>query len=199
MSPVDRDANILGALALIITDQTEAAIVTAAGHSASAAAALSALHQLLPQATVDTMRRVLGLTPSGAVRLVDRLADSGHVTRGPGPDGRSRSVRLTREGRRAARRVAQARADVVSKALTGLSTDERATLTGLLERVLAALVTEKVTTAPGAGGWTCRLCDAQACGRTDDQCPAASAARAALRQAEQSGNRGGVTPSATAT
>ena len=199
MSPVDRDANILGALALIITDQTEAAIVTAAGHSTSAAAALSALHQLLPQATVDTMRRVLGLTPSGAVRLVDRLADSGHVTRGPGPDGRSRSVRLTREGRRVARRVAQARADVVSKALAGLSADERATLTDLLERVLAALVTEKVTTAPGVGGWTCRLCDAQACGRTYDQCPAASAARAALRQAEQSGNRGGVTPSATAT
>jgi DNA-binding MarR family transcriptional regulator len=199
VSSADRDANILGALALIITDRTEAAIVTAAGHSASAAAALSALHQLLPQATVDTLRRVLGLTPSGAVRLVDRLAEAGHVTRGPGPDGRSRSVTLTAEGRRVARRVARARADVVSNALAGLSIVERETLTGLMERVLGALVAEKVTMAPGAGGWTCRLCDAQACGRTDDRCPAASAARTALRQAEQGGVGGGVIPSARAT
>jgi DNA-binding MarR family transcriptional regulator len=192
VTTIDRDANILGALARIITDRTDDAIVAAAGQSASAAVALSALHHLVPDSTVDTLRRVLGLTPSGAVRLVDRLAGAGLVIRGPGPDGRSRSVTQTRPGRVAAERVTQARASVLATALADLSLTERATFTALAERVLAALVTEKVTTAPAAGGWTCRLCDARACGRSDGLCPTATAARAAMQAA------GGVSSSARA-
>ena len=95
MTAIDRDANILGALAVIVTDRTGNAVAAAAGHSLSAAVALSALHHFLDRPTVDALGRVLGLSPSGAVRLVDRLAADGLVTRGPGADGRSRSLTLT--------------------------------------------------------------------------------------------------------
>jgi DNA-binding MarR family transcriptional regulator len=142
---------------------------------------LSALHHILDRPTVDAIGRVLGLSPSGAVRLVDRLAAAGYVTRGPGPDGRSRSVALTRKGQRAAVKVSAARANVLSTALSGLSTVEREQMHALLGRVLGALVTEKVGTAPGEGGWTCRLCDTGACGRPNGACPAANAAERAIR------------------
>ena len=64
-----------------------------------AAAALSALLHFLDRRTVDLLRQVLGLTSSGTVRLVDRMAESGYVRRGPGPDGRSTSISLTGAGR----------------------------------------------------------------------------------------------------
>src|SRR5918996_673413 len=108
MSDLAGDANVLGALALVVTDRTSDAIAEAAGQSVTGAAALSALHHFLDRPTIDRLRQVLGLTPSGTVRLVDRLAEAGYVVRGPGSDGRSRTVTLTAEGRRAAERVAQA-------------------------------------------------------------------------------------------
>jgi len=164
---------VLGALALVLTDQTANAVAAAGGGSPSAAAALSALYQFLDRPTVDRLRRVLGLTPSGAVRLVDRLAAAGLVTRGPGVDGRSRSVSLTPRGRRAAARIADARAAVLGGALAGLSAADRAALRDLLGRVMANVVAGK-----DGGAWICRLCDLRACGRADGHCPAATAAAA---------------------
>ena len=54
--------------------------------------------------TVNQLCNVLGLTHSGAVRLIDRLAEAGLVTRGPGDDKRSRSITLTAQGRAVAER-----------------------------------------------------------------------------------------------
>lgn len=167
----DGPANLLGALALAITDRSSAAIAEAAGQSVSAAAALSALHHFLDQPTIDRLRLVLGLTPSGAVRLVDRLAEAGLVTRGPGRDGRSRSVILTPAGRAAAERVSAARAAALDGVLAGLSRSERETLHQLAGRMMAAIVHTKE-----GGAWICRLCDVEACGRAAGRCPTANAA-----------------------
>ena len=177
MTALDREANVLGAIALVVTDRTSDAVSAAAGQSLTAATALSALHQFLEQPTIDMLRRVLGLTPSGTVRLVDRLAEAGYVTRGPGADGRTRSVRLTRKGQRVAARIAAERAAVLSTALSDLSPTERAALPGILDRILAALVRDKLDRGVG-GGWTCRLCDTNACGRPLGRCPAANTAAA---------------------
>ena len=169
-----RAANLLGALAHIVTDQTTDAVVAAGGQSDTAAAALSALHHFLDRPTLDTLRRVLGLTPSGAVRLVDRLAAAGHVTRGPGGDGRSRAVLLTDEGRRVAERITAARAGVLDAALADLSPAERDTLHQLLGRMMTTIVRGKTDTTR----WICRLCDLEACGRDEGRCPTANAAAA---------------------
>jgi DNA-binding MarR family transcriptional regulator len=166
-----REANVLGALAQAIADRTASAIAAAAGQNVSSAAALSALHQFLDRPTVDRLRDVLGLTHSGAVRLVDRLTEAGLVTRRPGDDKRSRSVALTAEGRAVAERVAAARAAVLEELLVDLSPAERDTLGGLLDRLMAGVVRAK-----DGGAWICRLCDLVACERSEGRCPAANAA-----------------------
>jgi DNA-binding MarR family transcriptional regulator len=173
VTALDREANVLGALALVVTDQTAQAVAGMAGQSVSAAAALSALHQFLDRPTVDQLRRVLGLTHSGAVRLVDRLAEAGLVTRGAGGDGRSRSVALTDAGRQAAERIGAARAALLAGALDGLTAGQRQTLHALMSRVMANMVGGK-----DGGAWICRLCDLEACGRAEGHCPAAKAAAA---------------------
>jgi DNA-binding MarR family transcriptional regulator len=169
---LDRTGNLLGALSLAVTDRTSAAAGDAAGQSDSAAVALSALHHFLDDPPVDLLRQVLGLTPSGTVRLVDRLQDAGYVTRRPGRDGRSVSLRLTAAGRRAAERVSAARADVLQDALSDLGPHERKALDELVSRVLVGLIR-----GPGATRWMCRLCDTTACGRKNGRCPVANAAR----------------------
>jgi DNA-binding MarR family transcriptional regulator len=169
---LDRTGNLLGALSLAVTDRTSAAAGDALGQSESAAVALSALHQFLDDPSLDLLRQVLGLTPSGTVRLVDRLQASGYVTRRPGRDGRSVSLRLTAAGRHAAERVTTARAEVLQDALSSLARDEREELDRLLSRVIVGLIR-----GPGATRWICRLCDTTACGREAGHCPVASAAR----------------------
>jgi DNA-binding MarR family transcriptional regulator len=167
------EENVLGALSLVITDLTAHAAAAEAGQSVSGAAALSALQQFLDRPTLDQLRRVLGLTPSGAVRLVDRLADAGLVERGPGDDKRSRAVVLTEAGRRAAERIAAVRADLLAGFLADLSPGERQDLHALLSRIMSNVVRAKE-----GGAWICRLCDLAACGRPAGRCPAATAAAA---------------------
>lgn len=187
MSDLDRQANILGALALIVDDRVSGAIAEAVGDSLShtAAAALSALDQFLERPTVDLLRQVVGLTPSGTVRLIDRLEEGGYLTRQSGPDGRSRSVTLTTAGRRAATRVAAARASVLRSALERLSPDERAAYEELTGRVLGAFVRET-----GVTKWGCRLCDVHACEREQGNCPVMKEV-ARRDQAQQLGSNGG--------
>jgi MarR family transcriptional repressor of emrRAB len=169
---LDRAGNLLGALSLSVADRTSDAVGDAAGQSETAAIALSALDQFLDEPSIDLLRQVLGLTASGTVRLVDRLEDAGYVTRRPGRDGRSVSVRLTAAGRRAAGRVTAARGDVLGNALGVLSKSERRQFEDLLSRVLPGLMR-----GPGATRWMCRLCDMRACGRDEGRCPVANAAR----------------------
>jgi DNA-binding MarR family transcriptional regulator len=169
----DHAGNLLGAFALAVADRASDAVGEAAGQSGAAAAALSALDQFLDAPSVDLLRRVLGLTPSGAVRLVDKLAAAGYVERGPGPDARTVSLHLTDSGRRAAREVQAARAVVLDGALETLTPAERATFAALTGRMLVGLMR-----GPEATRWMCRLCDLGACGRAEGHCPVANEARA---------------------
>jgi DNA-binding MarR family transcriptional regulator len=181
MAALARDGNVLGALSLVVADHMSDAVAAAADQSLTAAAALSALEQFAEGCSIDTLRRILGLTSSGTVRLVDRLAVDGEVRRRRGPDARTTSIELTAAGRRAARRVAAARGAVLQEALSGLSPAERGDLERLAARVLEGVVRQKL--ARDAGGeatrWICRLCDLGACGRDEGRCPAATTARAA--------------------
>lgn len=71
------------------------ATTAAAGRGDSAPAALAALLHFLERPTVDRLRQVLGLSSSGTVRLVDRLAESGYVERANAVDRRSTAIVLT--------------------------------------------------------------------------------------------------------
>jgi DNA-binding MarR family transcriptional regulator len=165
-------ANLLGALALSLHDRMSAAIAEVTGQGESGAVTLSALGQFLDRPTIGTLDQVLGLSPSGAVRLIDRLEAEGYVRRAPGSDGRSRSVQLTRSGRAAAARVAKARVEVLEPVLSPLSAGDRQLVDQLLSLLLVGLIR-----GPGARRWMCRLCDTTACGREEGRCPVANAAR----------------------
>lgn len=157
MSP-DHDANLVGALALAVTDRTSAAMAAAGGVSESAATALLALHHFLERPSVDRLRQVLGLTSSGTVRLVDSLVKAGYARRRPGGDARSTAVTLTASGRAAAKRIAAARAEVLDDVLAPLSGEERTLLAGAVGKVLVGLMRP-----PGATRWNCRQCDTGLC------------------------------------
>jgi DNA-binding MarR family transcriptional regulator len=164
----DRAANVVGALALVLSDRMTDAVEGAADQAATGAVALSALHHFLRDPTIDLLRQVLGLTHSGTVRLVDRLEAAGLVRRGPGQDGRTTTIRLTAAGRRAAMRVTGSRGDLLHDALRTLTPAEQEQLAELAGRVLVGL-----RRGSGATRWTCRLCDTGACGRAEGRCPVA--------------------------
>jgi DNA-binding MarR family transcriptional regulator len=126
-----------------------------------------------PGSSIDRLRRALGLTHSGGVRLVDRLEADGLVRRSTAADGRAVALELTSVGRRRAKRTLDRREAALSTLLSPLSETERATLTGLLERVLEPL--------PRDGDdleRICRLCDYWTCDGTTLACPVGRGARA---------------------
>jgi DNA-binding MarR family transcriptional regulator len=163
-----------------MADRMADAMAEAGGRPESGAAMLSALLHFLDRPSVDLLRQVLGLTSSGTVRLVDRLAEAGYVRRGPGADGRSVSVELTGEGREAAMAVAAARADVLGRALGTLSAAERETFEQLMSKMLTGMIR-----GPGATRWICRLCDTGTCRGAPGGCPVGNAARQRYMSQEQ--------------
>lgn len=176
-SHVARTANLLGALGLAITDEMD---------RTSEATVLVSLDEFANGWSLQDVRQVLGLTHSGGVRLIDRLAADGLVERRPGASGREVSVRLTPAGRRAAARVRAARAATLAGVLDGITNQERDELTLIVEKLLGNITTrrlaERSTGDPPSNGWLCRLCDLDACGRTAGRCPVAATASGSGRE-----------------
>ena len=166
-----RTANLLGTMSLAVGDRLRAATETAAGHAGSGPAALAALSTYLDGESIDVLGRSLGLTHSAAVRLVDRLEESRLVERGRGEDGRSVSVVMTAAGRRAGRKILDARHRAVGEVLESLSPSEQRTLTGVCEKLLGGL-----TGSHADASRICRLCDPDACGHYEGLCPVTRAA-----------------------
>lgn len=163
-------------LSLAVADRLGRATDEAAEHGASAPAALVALAEYLDGATLDALRRVLGLSHSGAVRLADRLDAAGLLARGPQPDGRAVALHLTPAGRRVAARILHAREGALADVLEPLTAEQRAMLAGLHEALLGGLTPDRA-----AARRLCRLCDASACGHAEGRCPVTRAADAAGR------------------
>ena len=169
----DRLANVLGAFALALVDGLEVA---------TERAALVTLADLLEGRSVDDLRRAVGLSHSGGVRVVDRLVAGGLVERRRGADGRSVALHLTPEGRQEAGQERDARLATLRDVLSVLDDRERAQLAVILDKVIGAVVGRRLEArAAGVdppGGWLCRLCDPVACERNEGHCPALNAAQA---------------------
>ena len=152
------------------------AVEAVAALGPSAPAAIAAMHEFLDGGSVTQLSSVLGLTHSGTVRLVDRLAAEGLVERVGAYDGRAVSVVLTRHGRRTAARILQTREQSLTSALSALSPDEidnlAATLDTMLTTVTLARAEERSARPKDRPQpWLCRLCDFAACGRSEGNCP----------------------------
>jgi MarR family transcriptional repressor of emrRAB len=162
--------NMLGALAVALSDTIGSAAGTATGHSGAMGAALATLAQE-PGLGIEQLRVPLGRTQSATVRVVDQLVAEGYAERRAGRDNRSVAVVLTEKGNQAAARVLGSRQDALTEALSGLRPEERKALTASLEKVLAAITTDRAH-----ADQICRLCDLAAC--PEKVCPVELAARA---------------------
>jgi DNA-binding MarR family transcriptional regulator len=160
----ERLANLLGVLALAATDRLRAAVESELEHGGSTPAALVHL-QAHPGASVEELRRVLGIAQPPAVRLVGRLVAEGLLERRPGRDRRTLALHLTPAGEAAATGVLARRRGSLRPLLDTLQPAERATLAPLLEPLVSALAGDR----PGAMR-VCRLCDRDACTRAPG-CP----------------------------
>jgi DNA-binding MarR family transcriptional regulator len=115
---------------------------------------------------VSDLAAVVGVGGSGGVRLVDRLATQGLVTRTPSPtDRRTVLLRLTEAGTQTARRVLHAREEAVRQTVEALDEDQRSALEQLLPALVTALPSTRTEVLR-----TCRLCDVAAC-RQASGCP----------------------------
>jgi DNA-binding MarR family transcriptional regulator len=164
---VARLENLLGALALALTDRLLGA-GPASPASASERAALVTLYAH-PDRMVSWLGQVLGLTSSGVTRLVDRLAAAGWVTRAAGSDARSRRLTLSAAGREQARAVLRDRAEAMAGAVRGLSEADRAEFERLLGLVVSGLAVDT-----SEAFRVCRLCDRGACTSGGPGCPLVS-------------------------
>ena len=158
-----RDRNVVAAWAIAVTDAVRAAVEEATGMSASGPAAVVAI-VADPGLSIDELRRVLGLTHPGTVRLVDRLVENGWVTR---EQGVGRAVRLmpTASGLAAERRLAAAREKAVADLLSVMPERDVHLVAGLVRPVLGTTVDDV-----DAMRRLCRLCNRDVC----SDCPAAA-------------------------
>ena len=158
-----RTANLLGALAVALTDAMTDVTERGARHGAAAPAALVTIAGE-SQISIERLRQVLHLSHSGAVRLIDRLAADGLVERRSGRDQRSLSLVLTAAGAAAAAAVLAERRKVLDRALAALTATERRSLAPLVEKLLAG-----ASAGRQSADNICRLCDQSTC--PENHCP----------------------------
>lgn len=181
----ERLGNLLTAFALGTADSLEGGF-RAEGFDSTSAGAVLALLDFAPAGSVQRLSNVIGLTHSGAVRLVDRLADDGLVERRAGDDLRSLRVMLTPAGRRAALRLRHRRAEVANSVLARLTAEQRDHFTAICEKAIGNLTIQRLAMrasgeAP-SGGALCRLCDFAACGHAEGRCPSVAISKGAVGQ-----------------
>ncbi len=152
-----KTANMLGALAMVLTDNMRARVNEALGLTGESVAAVVTLGAN-PGLMIGQLAQALGLTQSGGVRLVERLENEGLVRREVGQDPRAVPLRLTAKGRRARRLALEVRARVLDDALRCLDERQEAQLAEALETLLY-----HTPDTMQEGYRCCRMCDEDAC------------------------------------
>ena len=154
---IDRTANLLGVVGLAVAgciEETARSILNHAGETPAAVVVIG--YGLGP--SNDGLRRVLGLSHPGCVRLVDRLVADGLVERRAGRDKRAVALYLTAAGIARREQLMQGRLAAIRPFLLHLTDAEHITLGALLHKMLASL-----ETTDGQRCTLCRLCDDRVC------------------------------------
>ena len=150
--------NLIGALALAVNDRVTDAIEETVDIGGNAGAALVSIGTR-PGEPIDQLAKVLRLSHSATVRVVDRLEQRRWVRRARiGHDGRSVSLELTKSGQTIFRRVLQKRNTVLNRTTDVLNDREVATLRNLAAKILASLPDNRAEARH-----ICRLCEHAVC------------------------------------
>jgi DNA-binding MarR family transcriptional regulator len=152
-----RTENLLGVLALLVTDEMNAQNTVPALAGPTARAMLNAVGQY-PNSSIEVLRDAVALSHPAAVRAVAGLVDAGLIEKKPGADRRAVSLALTTAGRREAKRMQAARERMLQRVVGRLSDDERVLFEDLLIKILW-----HETRDPAHAMQLCRLCDDGPC------------------------------------
>lgn len=154
----DRLVNLFGALVTGAADRVHAAVREQTGLGGETTSALVAIGHA-PGLSIDQLRRVLGLSHPGTVRLVDRLTSAGLAARSTSArDRRLVALSLTSAGSAQRAAVHQRRRLVLEELVARVAESDRPALERAAEAVLTALPSDALSALA-----VCRLCDEASC------------------------------------
>jgi MarR family transcriptional regulator, negative regulator of the multidrug operon emrRAB len=152
-----RTANLLGVVGLAVADRIEAAARDILSHAGETPAALVVIGYGTGPSN-DQMRRVLGLSHPGTVRLIDRLVADGLVERREARDKRAIALYLTKRGKALREELLKERLASIRQLLAPLTAAEQETLAALLHKMLSSMETTDFERRT-----LCRMCDNRVC------------------------------------
>lgn len=153
----DQTANLLGAVGLAVSDRILETAQTVLNHSGETPAALVVIGYGQGPSN-NLLKRILGLSHPGTVRLVDRLVADGLVERKKGPDNRTIALYLTKQGHARREELLAGRLAVIKLFLSPLDAAEQKTFDRLLHKILSSMETTDLERCS-----LCRLCDNRVC------------------------------------
>jgi MarR family transcriptional repressor of emrRAB len=179
-----RAAQLLGALAVAVSDRLVASLSESARLSPAAVAALLWIHRA-PGVRSRELRKALGIGSAAVAQLVSRLERLGLILRTRDPlDGRAERLRVSELGARSADQALRAKAHRLGSLVASLPEVLRPRLIRIAELLLPAL-----SDTPRDLFRTCRFCDWNLC-RMDATAPCplvlASASRGETTPAPES-------------
>ena len=152
-----RTENLLGVLALLVTDELDAQPSIPALSGSTSRAMLNAIGQY-PNSSIELLRDAVDLSHPAAVRAVAGLVDAGIVEQKAGSDKLSVALALTATGRREANRLRTARGRMLERIVARLDEDER----DVFEHLLIKILWNETRDASHAMQ-LCRFCDDKPC------------------------------------
>jgi DNA-binding MarR family transcriptional regulator len=163
-------SNLIGAFATTVSSEIENKISQLSGRSLNHEIALVAIYNH-PNETIDILSKVLGLTHSGAVRLVNTLESEALIERHKSAeDARSVVLRMTPIGSKRVASILNSREKVTDKLLENFDKNQKEAFLSLLEIAMGNLTHEKIEARR-----ICRLCNEGVCRKLG--CPVESAIR----------------------
>jgi MarR family transcriptional regulator, negative regulator of the multidrug operon emrRAB len=154
---INRTANLLGTIGLAVADRIEAMARDVLNHAGETPAAIVVIGYGFGPSN-DQLRRILGLSHPGTVRLIDRLVTDGLVERRDGRDKRAIALYLTEQGLVLREKLLSGRIAVIKPLVGPLTDTEQDALAALLQKMLSSMDTTDLERRT-----LCRLCDNRVC------------------------------------
>ncbi len=158
---IDRTANLLGVVGLAVADRIEDTARDILKHAGETPAAVVVIGYGCGPSN-DQLRRILGLSHPGTVRLVDRLVADGLVERRKGRDKRAVALHLSEQGLAIREQLLKGRLAALRPLLLPLNNAEQESLAALMHKILSSMETTDMERRT-----LCRLCDDRVC----NDCP----------------------------
>jgi len=153
-----RLVNLLGALALGVSDRMRSAVAEAMPMGGETAAAVIVIGHA-PTMSIDQLSRILRLSHAGTVRLVDRLVERRLVEKRPSAiDRRVMSLALTTDGWQQRDELLALRRAALTTLLDRVAAEDLAAFERVAETIVAALPEDALSALT-----TCRFCDERRC------------------------------------